>query len=96
MWRNNKNLDSVFEEARNSLLAYSSPSKTTLTRLCVSSLLPPPYTRVDKGSPAEQSGLKPGDQIVGVNGHSFLSIFHHEAVKVLKTYTTLVMTIRVS
>ena len=54
------------------------------------------FVRVDAGSPAEQFGLKPGDQIVGVNGHSFVSILHHEAVNTLKTNTSLVMTVRVS
>ena len=52
--------------------------------------------RIDADSPAEQSGLKAGDQIVAVNGHSFASILHHEAVAILRAYTTLVITVRVS
>ena len=52
--------------------------------------------RVEAGSPAEGSGLKSGDQILGVNGHSFVSILHQEAVSVLRAYTTLVLTVRVS
>ena len=52
--------------------------------------------RVDGGSPAEVSGLKSGDQILAVNGHSFVSILHQEAVAVLRAYTTLVITVRVS
>ena len=52
--------------------------------------------RVDTGSPAEGSGLKSGDQILGVNGHSFVSILHQEAVAILRAYTTLVLTVRVS
>lgn len=50
---------------------------------------------VDEGSPAEQSGLKVGDQILGVNGHSFATMLHREAVAVLKAYNTLVLTVRV-
>ena len=52
--------------------------------------------RVDSGSPAEASGLKIGDQILAVNGHSFTSILHQEAVALLRAFTTLVITIRVS
>ena len=51
---------------------------------------------MDCDSPAEQFGLKAGDQILDVNGHNFLSILHQEAVTILRTYTTLIMTIRVS
>jgi hypothetical protein len=53
-------------------------------------------SQVEAGSPAEGSGLKSGDQILGVNGHSFVSILHQEAVSVLRAYTTLVLTVRVS
>lgn len=51
--------------------------------------------RVDKGSPSEESGLKVGDQIMDINGHSFASIFHQEAVYILRSYPTLIMTIKV-
>ena len=51
--------------------------------------------RVDKDSPSEESGLKVGDQIMDINGHSFASIFHQEAVYILRSYPTLIMTIKV-
>ncbi len=51
--------------------------------------------RVDQGSPSDESGLRVGDQIVDVNGHSFNSVFHQEAVHILRSYPTLIMTIKV-
>ena len=36
-----------------------------------------------------------GDQIVEVNGHSFMNILHKEAVTILKSYSPLLMTIKV-
>uniref|UniRef100_H2MFV1 Whirlin n=1 Tax=Oryzias latipes TaxID=8090 RepID=H2MFV1_ORYLA len=51
-------------------------------------------TGVDKGSAAECGGLKVGDQILEVNGHSFLSIPHEDAVKVLKSSRHLMMTVK--
>ncbi|XP_060613314.2 whirlin isoform X1 [Anolis sagrei] len=51
-------------------------------------------TGVDKGSEAESTGLKVGDQILEVNGRSFLSIPHDEAVKLLKSSRHLIMTIK--
>lgn len=52
--------------------------------------------RVDSGSPSEEAGLQVGDQIMDVNGHNFVSIFHQEAVYILRSYPTLIMTIKVS
>ncbi|XP_033951816.1 whirlin isoform X1 [Pseudochaenichthys georgianus] len=51
-------------------------------------------TGVDQGSAAECGGLKVGDQILEVNGHSFLSIPHDEAVRVLKSSRHLMMTVK--
>lgn len=51
---------------------------------------------VDDGSRAAISGLRVGDQIVDVNGHSFVDILHAEAVAILKSYQTLILTIKVS
>jgi len=51
---------------------------------------------VDDGSRAAVSGLKIGDQIVDVNGHSFVDILHAEAVAILKSYQSLILTIKVS
>ncbi|XP_041825711.1 whirlin isoform X2 [Melanotaenia boesemani] len=51
-------------------------------------------TGVDKGSAAECGGLKVGDQILEVNGQSFLSIPHDEAVRVLKSSQHLMMTVK--
>ncbi|XP_014807784.1 PREDICTED: whirlin isoform X2 [Calidris pugnax] len=51
-------------------------------------------TGVDKGSEAESTGLKVGDQILEVNGRSFLSIPHDEAVKLLKSSRHLIMTVK--
>ena len=52
-------------------------------------------SRVDSGSLSEEAGLKVGDQILDINGHSFLSILHFEAVHILRSYKTLIMTIKV-
>ncbi|KAM4695895.1 whirlin [Rhinophrynus dorsalis] len=51
-------------------------------------------TGVDQGSEAESAGLKVGDQILDVNGLSFLSIPHDEAVNVLRSSRHLMMTVR--
>ncbi|KYO23167.1 whirlin isoform B [Alligator mississippiensis] len=51
-------------------------------------------TGVDKGSEAESTGLKVGDQILEVNGRSFLNIPHDEAVKLLKSSRHLIMTVK--
>ncbi|XP_063000843.1 whirlin [Elgaria multicarinata webbii] len=51
-------------------------------------------TGVDKDSEAESTGLKVGDQILEVNGKSFLSIPHDEAVKLLKSSRHLIMTVK--
>ena len=39
-------------------------------------------SRVEEGSIAERSGLRPGDTILEVNGTPFTSIGHEEALKV--------------
>ncbi|XP_030062174.1 whirlin [Microcaecilia unicolor] len=51
-------------------------------------------TGVDRGSEAESAGLKVGDQILEVNGQSFLTIPHDEAVKLLKSSQHLMMTVK--
>ncbi|KAJ1145777.1 hypothetical protein NDU88_012061 [Pleurodeles waltl] len=51
-------------------------------------------TGVDRGSEAESAGLKVGDQILEVNGQSFLIIPHDEAVKILKSSRHLMMTVK--
>ncbi|XP_062867705.1 whirlin isoform X2 [Trichomycterus rosablanca] len=51
-------------------------------------------TGVDGGSAAECGGLKVGDQILEVNGRSFLGIPHDEAVRVLKSSRHLMMTVK--
>ncbi|XP_055055245.2 whirlin isoform X1 [Misgurnus anguillicaudatus] len=51
-------------------------------------------TGVDRGSAAEYSGLKVGDQILDVNGRSFRSIPHDEAVQILKNSCHMLMTIK--
>lgn len=39
-------------------------------------------SRVEEGSIAEKSGLRPGDSILEVNGIPFTNISHEEALKV--------------
>lgn len=51
-------------------------------------------TGVDRGSAAEYSGLKVGDQILEVNGRNFRSICHDEAVQILKNSRHMLMTIK--
>ncbi|KAG7498733.1 whirlin isoform X1 [Solea senegalensis] len=51
-------------------------------------------TGVDQGSAAECGGLKVGDQILEVNGCSFLSVPHDDAVRVLKSSRHLMMTVK--
>ena len=51
---------------------------------------------IDDGSRAAACGLREGDQIVDVNGYSFVDILHAEAVAILKSYQTLILTIKVS
>lgn len=41
-------------------------------------------SRVEEGSVAERSGLRPGDTILEVNGTPFTSIGHEEALKVIE------------
>ncbi|XP_060763368.1 whirlin [Neoarius graeffei] len=49
---------------------------------------------VDHGSAAECGGLKVGDQIMEVNGNSFCSVAHDEAVRILKSSRHMLMTIK--
>ncbi|XP_056602282.1 whirlin [Triplophysa dalaica] len=51
-------------------------------------------TGVDRGSAAEYSGLKVGDQILDVNGRSFRTIPHDEAVQILKNSRHMLMNIK--
>lgn len=50
---------------------------------------------VDNDSCAAKCGLRVGDQIIEVNGHSFLDVLHDEAVAILKSYQNLILTIKV-
>ncbi|XP_078381387.1 uncharacterized protein LOC144664126 isoform X3 [Oculina patagonica] len=49
---------------------------------------------VDPDCIAEQAGLKAGDQILDVNGQSFLNISHKKAVKVLKSTKSMILTLK--
>lgn len=49
---------------------------------------------VEKGSKAEEVGLKRGDQILEVNGQSFEHIGHKRALEVLRATTHLSITVR--
>ncbi|XP_030273110.1 whirlin [Sparus aurata] len=51
-------------------------------------------TGVDPGSAADAGALKVGDQILEVNGQSFATISHDEAVHILKTGRHLLMKVR--
>ncbi|XP_075903254.1 uncharacterized protein LOC142902243 isoform X2 [Nelusetta ayraudi] len=51
-------------------------------------------TGVDPGSAADAGDLKIGDQILEVNGQSFIVISHDEAVHILKTGRNLLMNVR--
>lgn len=43
-------------------------------------------SRIEEGSLAERSGLRPGDTILEVNGTPFTSVSHDEALKVCITH----------
>ncbi|XP_022783817.1 uncharacterized protein LOC111324505 isoform X3 [Stylophora pistillata] len=49
---------------------------------------------VDPNCIAEQVGLKAGDQILDVNGQSFLNISHKKAVKLLKSTRNMILTLK--
>jgi predicted metalloprotease with PDZ domain len=51
--------------------------------------------RVDRESVAEQAGLQVGDLILDVNGTSFESIPHQEAVDFVKSQEHIIMTVKV-
>ncbi|KAM7416832.1 hypothetical protein PAMA_018752 [Pampus argenteus] len=51
-------------------------------------------TGVDPGSAADAGALKVGDQILEVNGQSFVTISHDEAVHILKTGHQMLMKVR--
>lgn len=51
--------------------------------------------RVDGESVAEQAGLQVGDLILDVNGTSFESIPHQEAVDFVKSQQHIIMTVKV-
>ncbi|PRD35235.1 UNVERIFIED_CONTAM: Rap guanine nucleotide exchange factor 2 [Trichonephila clavipes] len=51
-------------------------------------------SKVDKGSKAEDVGLKRGDQILEVNGQSFEHMSHARALEVLRGTTHLCITVR--
>ncbi|XP_070690471.1 whirlin [Pempheris klunzingeri] len=51
-------------------------------------------TGVDPGSAADAGALKVGDQVLEVNGQSFVTISHDEAVHILKTGRHLLMKVR--
>ncbi|KAG8191865.1 hypothetical protein JTE90_019800 [Oedothorax gibbosus] len=51
-------------------------------------------SKVDKGSKAEEVGLKRGDQILEVNGQSFEHMSHARALEVLRGTTHLSITVR--
>ena len=51
--------------------------------------------RVDKGSLAEEAGFQVGDQILDVNGKSYESILHKNAVEFIKAQKHIVVTLKV-
>lgn len=50
--------------------------------------------KVEKGSKAEEVGLKRGDQILEVNGQSFEHVSHVRALEILRASTHLSITVR--
>lgn len=54
--------------------------------LCVVAGVGVYISRVEEGSVAERSGLRPGDTILEVNGTPFTAIGHEEALKVIKSF----------
>lgn len=51
-------------------------------------------SKVDRGGVAEANGVRPGDQIIDVNGIPFENITHANAVEVLKGKKHLILTLR--
>lgn len=54
----------------------------------------PMYCQVEKGSKAEDVGLKRGDQILEVNGQSFDRMNHAKALEILRQTCHLSITVK--
>ena len=54
------------------------------------------FCSVDRGSVAEASGIRVGDQILEVNGRSFEGILHNEAVNLFKSHGDVIITVKVT
>lgn len=50
-------------------------------------------SKIEPNSAADKAGIKPGDQVISVNGISFESISHDEAIRMLKSLNTVHMTL---
>ena len=63
--------------------------------ICVLLTIFRPCCSVDENSIAAKNGLQVGDQVLDVNGTSFVEIMHTEAIRIMKSSPYLVMTVKV-
>ncbi|XP_047738846.1 rap guanine nucleotide exchange factor 2 [Hyalella azteca] len=85
-------------KARSRTVTLTRPSRDEILHFSILGGLKKPYgifiSKVEKGSKAEEVGLKRGDQILEVNGQSFEQIEHARALEILRSTCHLAITVK--